>query len=136
MPEWDGLKPAGRLTVASVTTVWDTRTMDDMVGTSVEVVDTDDGWALSGEIDASSAPGVAAAMAVVPPSSASSGRVVVNASDVTFIDSSGLRVLIDLSERAAAVGAKLVISSPSRSVARVLQLTGLDDVFEVELAAD
>jgi anti-anti-sigma factor len=51
---------------------------------------------------------------------------------VSFIDSSGLRVLIELSERATALGARVVLASPSRSMARLIELTGLDDLFVVE----
>ncbi len=110
--------------------------MDDTAGSKVDVVSTDDGWSLSGEIDASSSPRLAVAMTTIPQSGEVSGRVVVTASEVTFIDSSGLRVLIDLSQRAAAVGAKVVLDSPSRPVARLIELTGLDDVFVIEHAPD
>ena len=66
------------------------------------------------------------ALAVVPDGGRKSGRIVVETSGVSFIDSSGLRVLIELSERATALGAKVVLASPSRSMARLIELTGLE----------
>jgi anti-sigma B factor antagonist len=116
-----------------LTVVWNTVSMDSAQA-RVEVTPTDDGWSISGEIDASTAPIVAEATATLPASSSSTGRVVVAVSQVSFIDSSGLRVLVDLSERAGEVGARVVVSDPSRSVSRLLTITGLDDVFILEPA--
>ena len=98
----------------------------DSVASRVEVIPSDDGWSIVGEVDASTSPTVAAALAVVPDGGRKSGRIVVETSGVSFIDSSGLRVLIELSERAAALGAKVVLASPSRSMARLIELTGLE----------
>jgi anti-sigma B factor antagonist len=104
----------------------------DSVASRAEVTPLDDGWSIVGEVDASTAPMVAEALAVVPDGGRKSGRIVVETSGVSFIDSSGLRVLIELSERAAALGAQVVLASPSRSMARLIELTGLDDLFVVE----
>jgi anti-anti-sigma factor len=60
---------------------------------------------------------------------------VIESSGVSFIDSSGLRVLIELSERATALGAKVILAAPSRSMVRLVELTGLNDLFVVEPAS-
>jgi anti-anti-sigma factor len=62
-------------------------------------------------------------------------RVVVDLSEVHFIDSSGLGALIALHQRAADVGGELTLRAPSDAVRRVLDLTRTGPVFEVEDAA-
>jgi anti-anti-sigma factor len=51
---------------------------------------------------------------------------VLKMSDVALLSAVGLRVLLDLQDRLAAVGAWLVLAAPSHPVRRVLDLTGLD----------
>ena len=107
----------------------------DSVASRVEVTPSDDGWSIVGEVDASTSQTVAQALAVVPDGGRRSGRIVVETSGVSFIDSSGLRVLIELSERATALGARVVLTSPSRSMSRLIELTGLDEMFDVDPTA-
>ena len=54
--------------------------------------------------------------------------VVVDLADVSFIDSTGLFVLLQARERLETAGRKLMIARPSRPVTRVLELAGLDAV--------
>jgi len=56
-------------------------------------------------------------------------RVVVDLSAVTFMDSSGLGVLVAAQQRRAGA---LVVRGPCASVAKVLAYTGLDHVLVVE----
>lgn len=107
----------------------------DSVASRVEVTPSEDGWSIVGEVDASTSPTVAEALAIVPEGGRKSGRIIIETSGISFIDSSGLRVLIELSERAAALGAKVVLAAPSRSMARLIELTGLNDLFVVEPAS-
>ena len=51
--------------------------------------------------------------------------------EVTFMDSSGLRVLIDLHQRLDATSRRLVIDSPSQPVTRLLEVAGLADHFSI-----
>lgn len=44
---------------------------------------------------------------------------------VTFIDSSGMRVLLDVHRHMEADGRRLILLRPSASVVRLLQITGL-----------
>ncbi len=51
---------------------------------------------------------------------------------VTFIDAAGLRVLTTSRQRARAFGCSLVLSNPSRRVRRLLDLCGLEHLFQIE----
>src|SRR6187431_2217412 len=56
-------------------------------------------------------------------------RIVVEASQVTFIDSTGTQALILAHRRCFDAGGSLVIRSPSGPVQRMLDITGLDGVL-------
>ena len=56
-------------------------------------------------------------------------RVIVDLSGVTFIDSSALGALVGGSRRSAQRGVELMIVCPPGSVARVIEITGLNRVF-------
>ena len=58
-------------------------------------------------------------------------RVVVEMSDVAFMDSSGLQELLNFQERIREMGRELVLSHPSVAVLRLLELTGVDSHFTV-----
>jgi len=59
--------------------------------------------------------------------------VTLDVSGLDFIDSSGLGVLIAVLKRLRHIGGNLVLRAPSRSMSRLLDLTGLDKVFTVEV---
>jgi anti-anti-sigma factor len=81
-----------------------------------------------GEIDASSANTFDAAanqaLAERPPS------IEVDLSEVGFIDSSGLRAIITLSNRAREQGIEVSVSGLSAAARRVLEITGLIDTLK------
>jgi anti-sigma B factor antagonist len=52
--------------------------------------------------------------------------------DVAFIDSSGLRALVIGHKALQDQGGSLVVTNPSASTARLLEVTGLDGLFDVE----
>ena len=54
--------------------------------------------------------------------------------EVTFLDSSGLRVLTTLHEQLADLQRRLIISNPSSAVARVLEVSGMSQVLNVKTA--
>lgn len=58
--------------------------------------------------------------------------VVIDLAGVRFIDSSGLGVLVGALRRFEAAGHALILRGPSASLARVLEMTGLADVFPIE----
>jgi anti-anti-sigma factor len=82
---------------------------------------------VSGEIDMSTAPrlGEAIEKAMVP-----GVPLVVSLAAVQFIDSAGTHVLALADRTASAQGGRLMIV-PSVFVARVLEVSGLDSVFEL-----
>jgi anti-sigma B factor antagonist len=62
--------------------------------------------------------------------------VVIDLSGVGFIDSSGLRVLVEAHQRAEAEARRLVLSGPSRQVLRLLEISGLMEYLHVEPSTD
>jgi anti-sigma B factor antagonist len=58
-------------------------------------------------------------------------RLVADFSGVSFMDSSGLRVLVEASTRAAESGRTLVISHPTAAVRRIVEISGLADTLLV-----
>jgi anti-sigma B factor antagonist len=56
-------------------------------------------------------------------------------SELTFVDSTGLSVLITAHRRAGQDGCAFVLRSPRRAVLRTLQLTGLDEHLTIEAPA-
>lgn len=61
-------------------------------------------------------------------------ELVLDLSEVSFIDSTGIGSLVELSHDAADAEAALVIRAPSTRVRRILELTGLADAWEIEPA--
>lgn len=56
----------------------------------------------------------------------------VDLAGVNFIDSSGLRVLLEFAQRVAATGGMVVIRNPARQVARLLAITQLEATFGLD----
>jgi anti-anti-sigma factor len=85
--------------------------------------------ALSGEIDLASLDPVerelAAAVAEPPP------LLVVDLREVTFLDSSGLRLILRLDRGQREAGSRLAVVRGGRRVARVLELTGADEHLDL-----
>jgi anti-anti-sigma factor len=57
--------------------------------------------------------------------------LVLDLSGVTFMDSTGLKVLLAVHQRAQLAGGRLVLAGATRPVKRVVSITGLDDTFVV-----
>lgn len=96
-----------------------------MTGTPARCVFTDiDGRLhVSGEVDAHSAPELAEQLA----DRIGDDDVEVDFSAVEFMDSSGLRVVIDAHQQALAAGSRLVVHAPSTSVRKIVEISGLAD---------
>ena len=58
------------------------------------------------------------------------GRVVIDASDIPYVDSSGLEALVALTEELASGGRCLRLCGTTETVREVMTLTGLADRFE------
>jgi anti-anti-sigma factor len=85
------------------------------------------GLRLSGEIDMASAPALQEALIVA----LADGRpVTLEMKDVTFIDSSGLKVIVSLAAESAE---PLTLKDPSAVVRRVLELFGMERVPNIRV---
>jgi anti-anti-sigma factor len=80
---------------------------------------------LEGELDMANVPALEAKIATLI--SAAPGRAVFDMSGVTFMDSSGIAMLLRTAERVTAVE----VRNPSSSVRLVLRATGLSDILHV-----
>lgn len=87
-------------------------------------------FTLRGELDPHTAPGLRAEIDRVLASGRS--RLVLDLAGLTFIDSSGLRVIIGAHKDAARREGRLVLRSPSQTTRRLLDITGLLDHIETE----
>jgi anti-anti-sigma factor len=103
--------------------------MDPVTGPQVTVERAADGTVvarLAGEIDLSTAPEVESRLRAgigAPPD-----RLAFDLTDLVFMDSSGIAVLLRIGAEARSV----VVRNPSQVVGRVIEATGLSDVLVVE----
>lgn len=88
---------------------------------------------LTGELDAATAPDVDQ-FVELEVAAAQPGRLVLDVADVTFVDSSGLAVLLAL--RSCAPDGRLVLRGARRQLRRLLEITGADAVLAIEQPAD
>jgi len=85
--------------------------------------------ALEGEIDLHESPNVRETLR--PHIEKKTGRVYVDMTEVVYIDSSGLAVLIDAMQRIANYGGKFGLIAIRPAVQTVLEIARLDQVFRV-----
>lgn len=62
--------------------------------------------------------------------------LLIDASELSFIDSAAIHEIVRAHRRLRAVGSQLALISPSLPVARMLELSGLDTVIPVHATAD
>jgi anti-sigma B factor antagonist len=87
---------------------------------------------LTGEIDAHTADGLREALLPTP----HTGDLRVDFSEVTFVDSSGLRVVLEVHQTFDRAGGRLVLVDPSRPVIRLIELAGLASHLHIEPPLD
>lgn len=63
-------------------------------------------------------------------------HVALNMAEVTFIDSTGLSVLVSLHKRMESMEGELIVFSPSAELRRLLQIAGLDHYLNIRPARD
>lgn len=95
--------------------------------TRLSVTRDDDRVAVVGDVDAHTCPDLADELDPLP----GSGDVHLDVSGVGFIDSSGLRVIIGAHQQAEAADRRLLIEQPSKSVERILEISGLADHLHI-----
>jgi anti-anti-sigma factor len=90
--------------------------------------------ALRGEIDLSNAQAIGSLVAGAVPNEAAG--VVLDLSDVTYLDSSGVHLVFDLSERLASRQQRLALVVPEEArIRRVLDLVNVRNVLPVAVTA-
>jgi anti-sigma B factor antagonist len=95
---------------------------------SLRVETTPNGLAVAGEIDAHTVAPLREALR----SEKGSGELRIEMSAVNFIDSSGLRVLLEAHRDLEQTGHRLVLVAPSRPVVRLIEVAGLAAHLHVE----
>ncbi len=81
--------------------------------------------ALRGELDLAGASGLRDRLRTACERNA--GRVALDLTDLTFIDSTGLSILVEYHDKARAAGGRLILVAPRAAVLRILDITGLDE---------
>ncbi|WP_217914802.1 STAS domain-containing protein [Miltoncostaea marina] len=90
-------------------------------------------YALAGEVDVSVAPGLRERLLEV--AGEGPAELVLDLSAVEFLDSSGVRALVQVQGALAAAGGRLVLRAIPRAAMRVLEMAAVIDRFDVEPAA-
>ena len=102
------------------------------VGFHSEVAIIDDSvvlW-LHGELDMATAPNLARTLSTAL--DGGPAALTLDLGHLGFVDSTGIRVLITAGRRARNEGCSLILRAPNRSVRKVLELTGLDQLMVIE----
>jgi anti-sigma B factor antagonist len=86
--------------------------------------------AVSGELDVAGAPEVRTALALA--TSGRAGALVLDLSDVSFIDSTGMGTLLRADDQLAGEGVRMVVVCPPGPVQRLLAMTRLDGRLALE----
>ena len=85
---------------------------------------------LSGELDTAAAPDVESAL---KPLLESKGRdVVIDCTELEYIASSGLRILLSILKKVQADGGRVILKNVNEVIRDVLQITGFIKIFEFE----
>ncbi len=97
----------------------------------VDVVESDDHALITavGEIDLDTCDQVADAVSSVL--AAGGRRVLLDFSEVTFIDSSGLAVLVRAHRQAQSVGARFAVVHPTPQTRKLITVLGLDQLLHI-----
>ena len=89
---------------------------------------------LEGEIDLHVSPEVAESLRTM--TAKKPKRVIVDLTKVTYLDSSGLAVLIEAMQNVQEYGGKFAIAGMQESVKHILDIARLDQVFQIFLTVD
>jgi anti-sigma B factor antagonist len=85
---------------------------------------------LVGELDAATAPRLRQELVAL--AEAGETRIVIDLASMTFMDSTGLGALVEGLKRFRAVFGDVVLRSPSPAARKVLDITGLTEVFTIQ----
>jgi anti-sigma B factor antagonist len=96
---------------------------------STSTVDDQRVLSVPGEVDVYSAPNLRERLQALISDDAAT--LIVDLSEIDFIDSTGLGVLVSGQNRAAEVGGALRLVCPQERVLKLFRITGLDEVFGI-----
>jgi anti-sigma B factor antagonist len=85
--------------------------------------------AITGEVDVYTAPQLRERLYAIIADGAS--RIVLDLEAMTFIDSTGLGVIVGALKRLRQGGGDLILRAPGRSTRKVLDITGLTQIVEI-----
>jgi anti-sigma B factor antagonist len=85
---------------------------------------------VTGEIDLATGPALERALLALPDDDGVMS-VIVDLTDCTFMDSTGLHVLVRSRRRFDGLGRRFAIASPNPTVLKVLEITQLDRLFAI-----
>jgi anti-sigma B factor antagonist len=85
---------------------------------------------IEGEVEFATAPRLRATLLDLAQEGAS--PVVVDLAAVTFLDSAGISLLIQAKKRLTSVNSDLVLRSPQQNIRRVLEISGVTELFGIE----
>lgn len=85
---------------------------------------------LSGELDTAAAPETETALQ--PLLNSRGKEVVIDCTDLEYIASSGLRILLGILKEAKASGSRVVLKNVNEMIRDVLEITGFVHIFEFE----
>lgn len=97
---------------------------------SVAAKDTGSKVTVAGEVDVSNASELRDALKKAM--AQHTGDVAVDMADVSYIDSTGIGVLVGAAHAAFDKGTELIIQKPQSNVERVLNLLGIEDQLNIE----
>lgn len=86
---------------------------------------------VNGELDAATAPLLDEALRRAVAVDGETTRLVLDFSNLAFVDSAGLSVLVSAHKRLQRDGAELVVAAPSAAVRRLFDIAGLDRVLTI-----
>lgn len=105
-----------------------------MADTNFQIDRTDEGdqmvLALTGELDLATAPQLRDELVTAVDEGTQS--LVLDLSGLGFLDSTGLRVLIETHQKLEEAGGKLVLRGVADTTARVLEIAGLNEMFHLQ----
>jgi anti-anti-sigma factor len=82
---------------------------------------------LSGEMDMSNASELTGALG----GNVGSGRVIIEASRLTFMDSTGINQLVGLARTVKAAGGEMLLAAPHPNLARLFEIVNIDELMPV-----
>jgi anti-sigma B factor antagonist len=58
--------------------------------------------------------------------------IIIDCTNLEYISSSGLRILLNIRKNASAVGSKVTILNINEEIEKVFEMTGFDTLFEIQ----